>query len=533
MSGAQSETESSSGQPSGLAADPNAVARTAGRGGLAIAFAKAYFILAGLLQQILLPRVLGMDGYGALASALSIASISYNPITTTSIQSVSRALSHAAPEHKPFVLRRVMELHLVFGVFAALVFFFVAPFIGESIGAPHIVPGLRFLSLVLFLYSIYTPLIGALNGEKRFLHQAGFDILSATLRTFGLIGGAIWLGKLVYTPDSGATIEGAILGFVITSALVLLGAVYVVGLGSRQGSGFQRASHLRFVVPLLLGQMLFNLLLQSDLTLVRYFAARAATQAGLPASAADSLVGAYRAIQLFGFLPFQLLVALTFVIFPMLARADADADKRKIQTYVQTGMRLTLLVVGLLVSVISGLSGALLRLVFPSPASELGAEALGILSLGLGCFAIFAVMVSVLNSLRQERANIVITLVGLVSVGLGAATFAESAPFGAQLLVRIATGTSLGLLVAALVTALWVQRTVGRVVAPLTLVRTIGVTAITIFAAHLLPATGKLGTVGFCGLVAAGYIVALVITRELSRADLAVLGQVFSRQRPR
>jgi hypothetical protein len=67
--------------------------RTAGRGGLAVTGAKVYFILLGLVQQIALPRVLGLDGYGALSRVLSIASITYNPVTTMSIQAVSRTVA--------------------------------------------------------------------------------------------------------------------------------------------------------------------------------------------------------------------------------------------------------------------------------------------------------------------------------------------------------------------------------------------------------------------------------------------------------
>ena len=47
--------------------------RSTGRGGLAVAGAKLYFILLGLAQQIALPRVLGLEGYGALSRVLSIA----------------------------------------------------------------------------------------------------------------------------------------------------------------------------------------------------------------------------------------------------------------------------------------------------------------------------------------------------------------------------------------------------------------------------------------------------------------------------
>ena len=57
------------------AASPSAasnVGRVSGRGGLAVTAAKVYFILTGLVQQIVLKAVLGLDGYGALSSALHV-----------------------------------------------------------------------------------------------------------------------------------------------------------------------------------------------------------------------------------------------------------------------------------------------------------------------------------------------------------------------------------------------------------------------------------------------------------------------------
>ncbi|HTQ07794.1 MAG TPA: hypothetical protein VMI54_28260, partial [Polyangiaceae bacterium] len=80
--------------------------REAGRSGLALASAKIYFIVAGTVHQLALPRLLGLDGYGALASALSLASIVYNPIIATGIQGVSRAVATAEPAERPAVLRQ-------------------------------------------------------------------------------------------------------------------------------------------------------------------------------------------------------------------------------------------------------------------------------------------------------------------------------------------------------------------------------------------------------------------------------------------
>ena len=110
-------------------AAPEDATRTAGRGGLAVAFAKVYFIFVGLVQQIALPRLLGLDGYGALASVLSISGITYNPVTTTSIQSVSRAVAQATPASEPGTIRRVFTVHAIFAVLLAVGFFLLAPFI--------------------------------------------------------------------------------------------------------------------------------------------------------------------------------------------------------------------------------------------------------------------------------------------------------------------------------------------------------------------------------------------------------------------
>ena len=51
-------------------------ARGAGRGGLAVAGAKVWFILVGLVQQTLLPYIIGLDGYGAFSTVLAVASLS-------------------------------------------------------------------------------------------------------------------------------------------------------------------------------------------------------------------------------------------------------------------------------------------------------------------------------------------------------------------------------------------------------------------------------------------------------------------------
>ena len=503
------------------------VTRTAGRGGLAVAFAKVYFIFVGLVQQIALPRLLGLDGYGALASALSIAGITYNPVTTTSIQSVSRAVAQSTPETQAGTIRRVFTVHAVFAVLLAGGFFLFAPTIAGVMGARHVVGSLRILSGVMLMYGLYTPLIGVLNGQRKFVSQAALDVIAGTLRTVGLIAGAFVFAR------HHLAVQGATAGFVAGASLILTVALFLVGIGKRGKSSISVRAHLIFALPVLFGQVLFNLLLQADLTLLRRFASQAALAHGLPAAAADPLVGAYRATQFFSFLPYQLLIAVTFILFPMLASAARDGDRAAVARYVRTGVRLALVLAGMMVSVTAGLSDRLLYLVFGSEAATLGAGSLQLLAIGFGGFAIFGVLTTVLNSLKHERESVIVTAVAVTLVITLCYLRVRGAPFGEHLLLYTAQATAAGLFVATLSAAFFVYRAAGAVAPPLTLVRVLLGVGVAVTLGRLLPQAGKIVTPMYAVLVALAYLLILLVTRELAAADLATLRAVAAKRSPR
>jgi stage V sporulation protein B len=491
---------------------------------LAVAFAKMYFMVTGMVVQIALPRVIGMGGYGALSNVLSIGSIAYNPVTSMSIQGVSRAVAHAPDDQQPGAIRRALSIHAALAIPFGVGFFLLAGPIGRAINAPHLIGALRIMSAVMFIYGLYTPLIGVLNGQKRFVYQAAFDTLAATLRSIGLVAGAWFFARQFHRG-----VEGAVIGFVVMVAIVLVAAALYVGTGRRGPGGPTLREQLVFIGPLLLGQTLLNLLLQADLTLLRTFAAESAAAQGLPLQAADPLVGAYRATQLFCFLPYQLLLAITFVLFPLLATAWRDKDHEAVARYVRTGVRLALVLAGAMVSVTSGLSGPLLRLVFPEPASEYGTRSMQLLALGFGAFAIFGILTTALNSLKRERASAAITALGFGLVVVLCWWRVQGQPFGADLLFRTASATSIGLAVAALGAAVLVKTTAGGVAPWTSLVRVLVAMTVTITVARHLPIHGKLLTVIASGLVAALYLGLLVVMRELKHADLAMVRAVVSR----
>src|ERR1044071_3599772 len=78
-------------EPPGPGARPPVARATgAGRGVLYIAFAKFYFMLAGLVIQIRLPAVLSRAAFGSFSLVSGIASVVNNVLVTGTIQAVSR-----------------------------------------------------------------------------------------------------------------------------------------------------------------------------------------------------------------------------------------------------------------------------------------------------------------------------------------------------------------------------------------------------------------------------------------------------------
>jgi stage V sporulation protein B len=511
-----------------IAAPPPAqdVARSAGRGGLAVAFAKVYFIVTGLVPQVVLPKLVGLDGYGALGTAMSFTTIWYNSITSTSIQGVSRAVAQA-PRAESAALARTFRLHVALATAIAVLLFALAPAITGVMGAPHVTGAIRILCGVVFVYGLYTPLVGALNGSRRFVHQAGLDILAATLRTLGLIAGAFVVSRAHASAFAG--VEGAAWGFV-TAALSVLGvALAIVGVGRAGPGGPTVRAHLWFIAPLFLGQLVLNVLLQADSLLLRTFAGEVAAAQGLSPRVVDPYVGAYRAAQLFAFLPYQLLIAVTFVLFPMLASARKSGSRDDVKRYVATGLRLALVIAGAMVSVTSGLAEPLLRLVFGTEAAALGARALTVLAVGFGVFAIFGILTSVLNSLGYERASAIVTASAAALVAVACFYWVRRTPLSDELLLRTATATSTSVLIATVAASALVHRAAGGLV-PVKVVLRVGLaTTLATFLGRFLWDTPKLLAPVLAIAVVAAYAGVLLATRELGRDDLALVKRVLKR----
>ena len=501
------------------------VARSAGRGGLAIAGAKVAFILFGFAQQILLTRLLRAEGYGQLRTVLSVVSIVNNTVVAMSIQGVSRAVSRAAAGHEDEALRATLRVHVVVAALVSLGFALLAGRIARFEGAPHLTTALRLVALVVLLYGLYAPLVGSLNGRRRFLVQAGLDTGYSLLRTVGLVAGAILLGA--------QGVLGALGGFVAAAAVILPLALGRAGIGRAGDAGPRVGEYLRFLLPVAGGQILLNLLLFTDGLLLRRFAGAAA----LSPREADALAGVYSGAQQFSFLPYQLLISITFVLFPMLAKAQAQGDRAAVRSYTMAGVRLAMVLTAIFTGALSGLAPGVVHVIFPPNMWE-GAGALRILALGMGSLCVLGITCAALTSLGRAVDSAVLTGLGVALIAAGCSIFVPGQEVGTPMLIASASATAVALTVTAVAGGLRLRAVAGGFVAPLTLVRVLAALAACVAAGSCLPlvqAPNKLVeaiAVAMQGLAVVGLgLGVLVITGEVGRDDLARLRAVAGRKK--
>jgi len=398
--------------------------------------------------------------------------------------------------------------------------------LADSAHASHVTRPLRLVSLVVLAYGIYAPLIGSLNGRRRFVEQAGFDIAYGALRTVCMIGGAIVFLRLGY-----GGVMGTAAGFVAAAALVVPFAVMRAGTGVPGGDEPPMNEYLRFLLQLALGQICLNLLMQTDLFLLSRFAGQGADAEGLGVKAANSLVGVYRGAQLFAFLPYQMLMAITFILFPMLAKASAEGDREAVKRYTMTGVRLALLLTGLLCGTVSAIAPHGLHLVFPEEIWTQGGLALRVLSLGMGAFAILGIACAALASLGRARDAAWLTGLGVALVSAGCVALVPRAAFGPPMLLQSALATSIGLTVTAIAAGVVVSKVAGGFVEVRTLVRVLVAIGVTVGLGSQIPWFGKLAVVPVAAVVAVLHVGVLVALGELGKDDLLRIKQVVGRKR--
>lgn len=497
--------------------------RESTRGAAIITLAKGWFLITGFAQPLVLTKVLSPEQYGLYGVVLNLISIVNNLVVAGSIQSMSKAVTEGGAP----ALRRGLVVHLAVGVALSGLLVLSAPFLGATVlGDPRLPSLLRIGAIIVFNYSLYAALVGSFNGQRAFVTQAGLDMLFATLRT-GLIIGAAALGFGV---------AGSVGGFAFASSVILLLSL-VLARGALRGGGESGAVPQAFVsfagryarsfAPILLYQLALNLVLQSDLLVMKALLSRRADLGGV--DAVNALAGVYKAVQSFAFLPYQLLLAVTFVVFPVVSRATLDGDRETTATFVRGTVRFSMLALGAMLAVLTGLPRGVLLVATRREFAD-GAMALRLLSIGQGFFALSVIATTILVAAGRTALATGCMLAMLVAVATGNTLGIGLATTGIGAVTATALGTLCGCALGLTLIGWQMHKLYGAFLPPATALRVVGATAGAAALVAAVPLQGKVVTLGLAGVAVLLYGLFIALSRELTGAEMTRIARLVRRR---
>jgi O-antigen/teichoic acid export membrane protein len=410
------------------------VARTTGRGFLVITAAKAWFLVTGAIVNLGLPWFFdrhagqGAASMGEFGLVINLVSILNMVMITGTLQAVSKIVSEV-PAQAGSVVRRAVRVQLLVGVPVALAFALTAPLTARALEDASLAAPIRLSAGVVLMYSFYAIFVGYFNGTKRFTRQALLDIGFATIKTLLIMGAVL----------AGLGVTGAIGGFVATSVIMTAVAVLWVQrtagragetarapeaeLGARGGRGRIGG----YMLAIMAYTLFLNAIIRADLFLLKALSSTAFETLGLEEEAfrqaSSRLSGIYTGMANVARLPYQAVIAITFVVFPIISRATFEGDRAGARAYIRESLRYSTIFIVSLAAVLIADREALLRTLYPGEYGA-GGEALMWLALGMVGFALLYVASTILISAGQP----------LLSLGIAAATAALAAGLAAALI---------------------------------------------------------------------------------------------------
>lgn len=488
---------------------------------MSIAGAKVFFIVAGYAVQLLLPRIFGeAKEFGLYSAAMSGVAIFNNVLIVATIQSVSKFVSEDEASAQ-VTLRQGLRVQTLVGGTAAVALFVLAPAISGLLLDGQLTPLLRIASVMVFAYALYAAVVGSLNGRHLFGKQARLDVTFSILRTVGILAGAaLGIGAV-----------GAVMGFSAAAASILSIALIWVGWG-RPGKGIPLRRWFGFMAPIWTYQFFLNGVLLVDIQVLKRTATEmalvGATSAQAAIDVANQYVGYYRAAQTFAFVPYQLIISMTFIVFPMISKATSLGDRDAARSTIQHAMRLSLLLLLSVAAPISGAAMGVVRLAYPAD-YVVGAPALAILVFGIVAFALFAVAATAISGAGRPSLAAGIAGVSLIVVVVANRLLIMRTGLSSETLAAAATGTTIGMTVAFVGSSLAIYFLFGVFIPLLTWARAALAASIGYAVAASVPHGSPLIAIAALAAGFAAIVAVLVVTRELSSDDWRALRRIIRR----
>ncbi|MBW2731088.1 MAG: oligosaccharide flippase family protein [Deltaproteobacteria bacterium] len=485
---------------------------SAGRGVLYIAAAKLYFMIAGYAIYFTLPRLFGNPvDWGNYLLVVGLVSVIDNVIVTGTIQAVSRFTAQG-DESPDAVKKTALRAQLIMGGGVAAVYFLLAPLIAALQKDESLVGLYRISAGIVFCYAFYAVFVGSVNGERHFGKQALLDTSFATIRATLILGAAAL----------GWGVAGTVGAFVSAAATILVISLLWVGLPARGTEGSSMGELWRFALPLFGYTFFVNAVMRVDLIMLKRFAADLPALGQSVAAQASVVAGYYGTAQSLAFIPYQAILSVAFVIFPLVSRSTFVGDLETTRSYVKQTLRLSFLFVMGVASVLIANPSSVIAVVYPERYVFAG-EALRILAGGMVSFSLFTIINTILNGAGLTRDTLISGIITAMLALVANIVAVPHATSAGGMLLAAAWATSLAMTVGLGISAVFLYRRFGAGLGLVSLVRGLLAAALAVAVGEIIPTHSKLVTLGECVVVFGVYVGVLLLTRELRLAELKQL----------
>ncbi len=369
--------------------------------------AEFIYNVSGYIIKSSLGRLLNVEEYGRYTLVIGFTTM----IIVLVGRSIPTAMAKRISENKDnFVIvqaikKTAAKLQFYIITFLTLAFYFSAPLIAKFFNDPTLIPLFQFSSLIIPAFSLSSFHVLYFNGLKRF--QA-----MTALKTSRGIFRIIWIVGLTYSFQLNGAFWGAILAPLSVFCVAILIEIFIYKDFKLSQKNLKKSSEISeekypwqsiisYARVFILFTLFYEFFTRTDIYLIKIFLKD------------DYFVGIYDSAMTISLIPYYLVFALTFILFPTISNLKSNGDHKKIKKLVTKIIALlfaTLIPISVILIFFSDL---FINLLYGNKFYDAG----GLIPLMIGGTifgTIFFVLASIWNGAGYTKTPAVITFIAII-----------------------------------------------------------------------------------------------------------------------